>query len=488
MAEQLASVPEESTTFFTTPYPPRNSYRESIRSVALSGAQVRSTRLTRSLSGQSGSSCSSYSGASSSYLSNNSACSGGLFGAYDLARIARRMARDGFTRRVLRAFQHGGDPGSALETWFFELDVDWVLQIRELEGHGSGQQLQDKSASSLHLQELVERWIRALIVIAVCITDLVVVAVDETPAVAQFGKASISAMLVFIGTVVSVSALRVENLRAVLDLYVCVSNASYMFTPAVISPEAQSIFNEIGGSLSSEVKRLSSTISGTMEEVWKLMEDDDSWAIEIPRGGGDVHANTRFMVDCIVSMREACASTQNSVPSQGIGNLCSLIVNTIDYLMDLLLRKSEVCSDPSLRYLFLLNNSYFVAQPSVSLDSVELWCGLTPECKNYMDSYLDASWGHMMSMIPVYPRPLSRWINTSPLAKFKSAFHKTYQAQKFWKVPDPRLRSLLRETITKRVISSYSDCLKKYPELEKHISGGSSISSSFDILRELFEG
>lgn len=127
------------------------------------------------------------------------------------------------------------------------------------------------------------------------------------------------------------------------------------------SHEPRSIFNEIRRSLGTERNKLCKAISTTMEEVRALMEDDDSWAIEFPQGGGAVHRNTRLMVGYIVSMTDALVSTRNSAPSHNIGNLRGLIDDTIKYLKDLLLRKSELCLDASMRYLFLLNNSYFIA-------------------------------------------------------------------------------------------------------------------------------
>uniref|UniRef100_A0A8R7TP36 Exocyst complex subunit Exo70 C-terminal domain-containing protein n=1 Tax=Triticum urartu TaxID=4572 RepID=A0A8R7TP36_TRIUA len=56
-----------------------------------------------------------------------------------------------------------------------------------------------------------------------------------------------------------------------------------------------------------------------------------------------------------------------------------------------------------------------------------------------MDSYLDVSWGHVLSCISQSKIPglLHRWVNTPSLVKFQSVFDKTYQAQKCWKVPDP---------------------------------------------------
>lgn len=321
-------------------------------------------------------------------------------------------------------------------------------------------------------------------------------------AVARFGEVSISKMLGFIDAIISHLKPEAEKLQAVLDMYVCffrqdmyvrVFNASYMFTPVVTSPEAQSIFDEICGWLESGGNRLREAISSTMEE-------DELWAIEIPRGGGEIHKNTRLMMDCIMCMKKAMALVPNSEPWENLGNL---INTTIGYLKDLLLRKSEMwCLDPSLRYLFLLNNSYFVVQvlskPSVSLNP-DLWSRhhltlkLAPECKKHMDSYLDVSWGHVLSYIPKsrFPGPIQRWIKTSPLSKFESAFQKTYQAQKFWKVPDPWLRDALRRAITERVVSGYCDYLGEHPELEKHVCFGRESNSSEvlkEMLGELFEG
>ncbi|KAM3391063.1 hypothetical protein ACQJBY_012611 [Aegilops geniculata] len=295
-------------------------------------------------------------------------------------------------------------------------------------------------------------------------------------------------MLALVDNIIPV--LEAEKLQVVFDMFICVCGASHM-----ISSEAQSIFNEIGDPLEREGNRLSEIISNTMKDVGTLVEEDDSWAIEISQGGGEVHKNTRFIMDCMVSMMNAQTSMQNSAPRDNTENLGGLIDGTMNYLKGLLFTKSESCSDQSLRYLFLLNNSYFVAQVvSESSGSFipDLWhLTLPPECKKYMDSYLDVSWGHVLSCIPKsrFPRPIRCWINTSLLAKFESAFHKTYQAQKFWKVPDPRLRGVLRKTITKRVISSYRDYLEEHPELEKHDGRQRSSPEVLkEMLGELFEG
>ncbi|XBJ05710.1 hypothetical protein VPH35_024445 [Triticum aestivum] len=496
---RLAAVPEGSTDGAKADHPPVvGLYRDQIQAVSVSGVWRRST-----IFGHGGS---SHSSASNSCPSTNSAYSSGSasavaldrFGNQELTRIARQMISHGYIRRMVQAFEDAsfaqafGSPVHALENWFSELDVDWVLQIHDEQGFR--RLLRDKPAMT---QELVKKWIRALIVIAASITESVF-PFPTTAADARFVKASITEMLDVVDVIIT--ALEAEKkLQVVLDMFTGVCGASHILTPVDISSsEGQSIFNVIGSMLERQANRLSEMIASTMEEVRTLVEeDDDSWAMEISRGGGEIHNITQFIMNCIVSMMNAHTSTQNTAPSHHTENLGGLINGTINYLKGLLFTKSESCSDQSLRYLFLLNNTYFVAHvvSESSGSSIpqmrHLTLKLKIERKNYMNSYLDVSWGHVLSCIPKsrFPGPIHCWINTSSLAKFESSFHKTYQTQKLWKVPDPQLRDELRTVITQRVVSGYRSYLEEHPELEKHVGRESSSPEVLqEMLGELFEG
>jgi hypothetical protein len=64
-------------------------------------------------------------------------------------------------------------------------------------------------------------------------------------------------------------------------------------------------------SLSTLVNMLRRAISSTTGKA-TLFEEDDSWAIEILQGRGEVHRNTRWIVDCIMSaFAEAYTSARN---------------------------------------------------------------------------------------------------------------------------------------------------------------------------------
>ncbi|KAM3298631.1 hypothetical protein ACQJBY_040221 [Aegilops geniculata] len=306
----LAAVPEGGTDGSAAP-PPRGLYRDWIRTVPVSGPQRRST-MRPTIFGHSGS---SYSTASSSCPSNNnSGYSSGSASAValeylgsqeELTRIARQMVSDGYTRRMVQAFhdassafKHGGSPAPdhALDNWFSELDVDWVLQIHDEQG--LRRLLQDKPATTT--RDLADKWIRALTIIAASITELLF-AFHTTPAVALFGKASITEMLGVVDVIITV--LKADKLQVVLDMFICVCGASHIISPVMIareaqsllddtiilpvtlygminppriSPEAHIIYKEIGDLLERQGNRLSEVIASTMGEVRTHVEEDDS--------------------------------------------------------------------------------------------------------------------------------------------------------------------------------------------------------------------
>ncbi|EMS64200.1 hypothetical protein TRIUR3_04963 [Triticum urartu] len=121
------------------------------------------------------------------------------------------MVRDGYIQRMVE------DPCSsiALENMFYELDVEWVVGIHLDRSTNRPQpplQLQDMSVPSL--EDLVHKWIRALSVIALSVTELFQVSsLHEEPAVAWFNKFGESSIFFFPNLIVD--AFKSENLRAI---------------------------------------------------------------------------------------------------------------------------------------------------------------------------------------------------------------------------------------------------------------------------------
>ncbi|KAL6873948.1 hypothetical protein ACP4OV_014030 [Aristida adscensionis] len=165
----------------------------------------------------------------------------------------------------------------------------------------------------------------------------------------------------------------------------------------------------------------------------------------------------------------------------------SLIVDMVSCLEEKLAEESRSFPDPSLRFLFLLNNTYFIWQ---QLDDASFFhhfplTDLARKIDDYIQKYLQVSWEPVVSCLhnptPQLCLSLGR---SSPVVKFESEFQKTYNAQKLWKVPDPRLRTKLRGATIKKVTSGYT----KYLEDNSITAASVTPQELKEMLYELFEG
>ncbi|CAN6190947.1 unnamed protein product [Urochloa humidicola] len=200
--------------------------------------------------------------------------SGFLDGVEELRAIALQMVHDGYMKGLIRSFSATGSSSSAhrgglgpgqellLGSWFWELDVEWILLTREgdkVQAHAH-LDLDDGCASLL---DLMERWIKALktMVQVLCIMQLelrakrpaaiagvrrairyfTVLATgkkaereQEVSQFVRFAEASILRMLDFVDAVAD-AALNddraTETLPGMLQVYTCVVDDS----PAVLA-------------------------------------------------------------------------------------------------------------------------------------------------------------------------------------------------------------------------------------------------------------
>ena len=168
---------------------------------------------------------------------------------------------------------------------------------------------------------------------------------------------------------------------------------------------------------------------------------------------------------------------------------CDIIEQMISNLIYHLEKKSESYSDPILRYLFLLNNSYFIQYQYLAITGYSLPSDSKIGIKycDYRNCYLNVSWDTVLSCLHIKMTTL--WFSKpSQLARFKSEFQRTCRHQKLWKVPNPELRKSLRKAIIDKVITGptgYRTYLETHPEQEKC---GSNQQDMEDMVNELFEG
>ncbi|CAO2143376.1 unnamed protein product [Urochloa humidicola] len=389
-----------------------------------------------------------------------------------------------------------GDIG-ALKRWLSEMGVGWVLDLSE-----------DPSAETSSLLLRAQRnltldWTRALTEI----TESTLRFVREQDVLAEQDVLG-PVQLVFKETVLKMFPFVDALLLAAADLdatnglqplleklqlqtLLCVSVALHSASSDIklslqccdssVGLETQRRSDEVLRLVSAKKRRLDKAIWKTMEDVRTIIrnddDDDNEWGIKNSHGSPDICKVTRSLVTYIKFLWDDYREVDR-------------IVHTAAELEVKLGKRSESFPDDSLRFLFLINNTYFIWQHlhplSVSLSRMEFHMLLTPKIEDYIQKYLQVSWQPVLSCLHNHTPNYCFRTNSAlaALTKFDSEFQKTYTAQKLWKVPDPELRTRLRKAIVEKVISG----LTRYLEHNNVTNPGVTPQEREDMLLELFEG
>ncbi|CAL5073886.1 unnamed protein product [Urochloa decumbens] len=272
-----------------------------------------------------------------------------------------------------------------------------------------------------------------------------------------------------------------------------------------VEMETQRRSGEVLSLLSAKEQRLDEAIWNTMEKIrTSILNDDDDnrWGIHTPQGSSDTCKVTRSLITYIKSLWDdywrvnhivrTAAKLGNYVPERDTSSsllsaeqdktdpLTTLAMEMVSSLQVKLAKRSEPFPDHSLRLLFLINNTHFMWQHLHPLFRMKFHVAvLTTKIEDYIQKYLQVSWAPVLSCL--YTRHY--YFRTSS-PNFDSEFQKTYTAQKLWKVPDPELRTRLREAIVEKVVSG----LTRYLEGNNIISPGITPQEREEMLLELFEG
>ncbi|KAJ1260822.1 hypothetical protein BS78_10G261700 [Paspalum vaginatum] len=361
---------------------------------------------------------------------------------------------------------HGGNNLSAVGRWLRELQVGWVLLLGETAESTAGRILVFYSKS----------WILALQEISESISRCVVdgwrnqqqddqgtskhhpPAAASSSEFAQLVEATVLKMLPFVD--------------------IAVAAATHTHRPG---PAAEEKLQTTRALLSADMTRLGKAICDTIVEVRNcIMASLDgrsgSMGIIIHEATRSVTSYAkvlwlnhgllnRILDDAVRRGEHVCFENEN------VSYLTNLIIDMVRSLEDQLATKSQswFSSDlQGLRFLFLINNCYFIFQ---ELQASSQWRlavhlsmpDLAQKIDDYIDCYLQVSWSPVLKCLqappPATPRCFTRYYSP-PLRKFVSRFHKTYAAQKLWKVPDPEMRKRLRKAVIDKVVTVFARFLE----------------------------
>jgi len=168
--------------------------------------------------------------------------------------------------------------------------------------------------------------------------------------------------------------------------------------------------------------------------------------------------------------------------------LNSMIMEMTPFLQEKLAKESESFLNQGLRFLFLLNNSYFIWEGLSTLNhsssSLKVYvAALSDKVKEYKESYLQVSWAPLLKLL-FNTKPVPFWKNYNPQTMFESELRKTYNTQMLWKVPNYELKISLRKATTEIIRSGYT----KYINDNNITTPRVTPQELEEMLQDLFEG
>lgn len=312
-----------------------------------------------------------------------------------------------------------------------------------------------------------------------------------------------------------------EKLFKILDMYE---------TLRELLPEINAVFcgeacSEIRSEASAIWMQLAEAARGTFVEFENAIQRDSA---KKPVPGGALHPLTRYVMNY---MRFACdyketleqilgddrtedpripdLSLSSDDGKNGTDELSPWSIQTI-WIMELLEAnldaKSKLYKDPSLSYLFLMNNGRYIVQKVKDSEIGSLlgddWVRKhTAKVRQYHKNYQRTAWGKVMSCLKdegihvsgSFSGGVSRTVLKEKFKNFNILFEENHKAQSSWVVADDQLRTELRISIAEMVIPAYRSFLGRFGQFlengkhpEKYIKYNTEDLEAY--INELFEG
>ncbi|PVH35204.1 hypothetical protein PAHAL_7G126500 [Panicum hallii] len=406
------------------------------------------------------------------------------------------LAKEFFSAPSSAKFSIEGAELSVLERWFRELGVAWVIHVADGGPAGELEHALDASSWIPALNEIRHTFCLVLWFLPghgsaekdepATESDEEQNMAEEQLQLASFTQQAMLKMLTFVDFIVAPNLTcdvfvadgvpmpaPYDKLLTLLHVREPLSKALFWIRLPFDSSsyaEVARIHGEIVDVLSAKEDKVGEAIWSTLEEIrTRLLESPEegqgSSGTQTPQGSSDIDKATRSVMMYVTFLQHnywlltpvvlEADSLGKYVPRFGaVQPLTSLAMEMISFLEEKLANKSEASPDQGLRFLFLLNNSSFIA-----------------------DQLHDT---------PYFPKSYKVDLAGKAEDYIKMYIQKMNTTQKLWKVPDPKLRNRLRRAIIDEVIPVYT----RYLLAVDYGNAPLKFSPSYlqEMLQELFEG
>lgn len=330
----------------------------------------------------------------------------------------------------------------------------------------------------------------------------------------NLARAVIIQLLNFVDAVV-LTRRSAEKLFKYLDMYEALRD----LVPSIEDRTSE----ESGGELRSEISASGDRIGEAAVYIFCDLENSIKGdAAKTPVPGGAIHPLTRYVMNYLKYAGEykdtleqifqtnhilagSLSSTTKSDKTHNLDKSTSpfsmQLITVVELLDENLEAKSRLYRDPSLRYIFLMNNGRYINQKikgsTEILQSVgDTWYRMrSTAVRQYHKNYQRETWGRLLQCIghdgcqvngKVY-KPVVK----EKFKNFNMLFEEIHKTQSTWVVNDDQLQSELRVSISAVVIPAYRSFLGRFRQYLESGSGKQSekyIKYQSDDIELMIEG
>ncbi|XP_058195261.1 exocyst complex component EXO70B1 [Rhododendron vialii] len=328
----------------------------------------------------------------------------------------------------------------------------------------------------------------------------------------NLARAIIIQLLNFVDAVV-LTRRSAEKLFKYLDMYEALRD----LVPSIEDGASE----ESGGELRSEISAAGDRIGEAAVYIFCDLENSIKGdAAKTPVPGGAIHPLTRYVMNYLKYAGEykdtleqifqtnhvlagSLSSTTKSDKTHNLDKSTSpfsmQLITVVELLDENLEAKSRLYRDPSLRYIFLMNNGRYINQKikgsTEILQSVgDTWYRMrSTAVRQYHKNYQRETWGRLLQCIghdgcqvngKVY-KPVVK----EKFKNFNTLFEEIHKTQSTWVVNDDQLQSELRVSISAVVIPAYRSFLGRFRQyLESGKQSEKYIKYQSDDIELMIEG
>ncbi|MFS7959082.1 putative exocyst complex component Exo70, cullin repeat-like-containing domain superfamily [Helianthus anomalus] len=310
-------------------------------------------------------------------------------------------------------------------------------------------------------------------------------------------------------TTVAIEKPKAKRLFKFLDIYESIRDLSV----AIEESDSNDVKLEEYCNLKSEISIVGDTIGEVVVNMFNdlkqtISNDNNKTTVQ-----GAVHPLTRYVMGYIKCAFDDYHNTLEHIFRKHVENeassnmenssLSQQLLDVIELLDANLETKSTSYKDPSLRYIFLMNNNRFVLQLVKETNEMKQvigdnWCRRkSSDVRNYHKSYQRETWTKLLQWltqegIQVHGKP-SRRVLKDRFKNFNAMFDEIHKTQSTWVVSDQQLLSEMRVSINAVVSPAYRSFIGRY---KSQFEGSKSIDKYIkyqpedieSLIETLFEG